>query len=83
VDVRQVPVRVEGGGLVRPQPVAPVPRFALTIEEAAASLGYSESTFKRYVLPHVQVIRKGSTRAIPVPELERWARENAAIAGGE
>jgi hypothetical protein len=68
---------------VKPQPVAPVPRIALTIEESAASFGYSESTFKRYVQPHVPVIRKGSTRVVPVAELERWASENATLAGAE
>lgn len=68
---------------MKPQPLAPVQRFALTIEESAASLGMSPSHFRRHVLPHLKVIYSGSVRLIPVPELERWVRENATIAGGE
>jgi excisionase family DNA binding protein len=64
-------------------PPAPVPRTALTIEEAAASLGVSLSHFRRHVLPHLRVIRSGSCRLVPVAELGRWASENATLAGGE
>jgi hypothetical protein len=56
---------------------------ALTIEESAASLGMSPSHFKRHVLPHVKVIRSGSCRLFEVRELQRWASENATLAGGE
>jgi excisionase family DNA binding protein len=56
---------------------APVPRFALTREEAAASLGMSIDSFERYVQPHIRMIRCGRLRLVPVSELEQWARDAA------
>jgi hypothetical protein len=61
--------------------VASVPRVALTLEEAAAALGMSLSHFRRHVLPFVKVIRSGSCRLVPIAELERWADQNATLAG--
>ncbi len=48
----QRPLR-ERGGLVKPQPLAPVPRVALTREEAAAALGVGLTTFKTEDRPRV------------------------------
>lgn len=56
---------------------APVPRVALTREEAAASLGVSVDSFERHVQPSVRMIRRGRLRLVPVAELERWAHEEA------
>jgi hypothetical protein len=56
---------------------APVPRFALTRPEAAASIGMSLDSFERYVQPHVMLVRRGKLRLVPVRELERWVNENA------
>jgi hypothetical protein len=39
--------------------LAPVPRFALTRSEAAASLGMSLDSFKRHVQPHLKIVRLG------------------------
>jgi len=58
----------------------PIPRFALTREEAAASLGMSVDSFERHVQPHLRLVRKGRLRLVPVSELERWVEENAALA---
>lgn len=55
--------------------VAPVPRVALTREEAAASLGIGLTSFEKYVQPHLQLIREGSLRLVPVAELERYAEK--------
>jgi hypothetical protein len=68
---------------MKAQPVAPVPRITLTQDEAAASLGVSPSHFKRHIKPHLKIIRSGGCRVYPVAELERWAAENATLAGGE
>ncbi len=65
------------------QPLAPVPRIALTLEESAAAMACSLSHFKRHMLPHVKVIRSGSCRLVPVADLNRWAIENATVAGGD
>ena len=60
-------------GNERPSPVAPIPRIALTREEAAAALGMSLDSFERHVQPELRLIRRGRLRLVPVPELERWA----------
>jgi len=41
----------------------------------------SESSFKRHVQPELRIVRRGSLRIIPVPEIERWLEGNAAFAG--
>jgi hypothetical protein len=55
----------------------PVPRIALTREEAAAALGMSVDSFERHVQPTIRLIRCGRMRLVPVAELQRWASENA------
>jgi hypothetical protein len=59
----------------------PVPRLALTIDEAAAAIGVSESHFRRYILRHVKVVYSGGARLIPTPELARWLDSAATLAG--
>jgi hypothetical protein len=61
----------------RPSP----PRLGLTVEEAAEAVGMSESSFKRHVQSELRIIRRGSLRIIPVPEIERWLEGNATLAG--
>lgn len=58
----------------REHPVAPVPRYALTRAEAAASLGMSLDSFERHVQPHLKVIRLGRVRVIAAEDLAAWAR---------
>jgi excisionase family DNA binding protein len=57
--------------------LAPIPRLALTREEAAASLGMSLDSFERHAQPHLRMLRLGRLRLVPVRELERWAEEHA------
>jgi hypothetical protein len=57
--------------------LAPIPRRALTREEAAASLGMSLDSFEKYVQPTVRMIRCGRLRLVPVTELDRWLLEHA------
>ncbi len=66
---------------MKAQPLAPVPRVALTRQEAAASLGVSLSTFQRDIQPDLRIVRRGSVRLVPVAELEQWAEKNATLAG--
>ena len=55
---------------------APVPRVALTREEAAASLGMSVDTFERYVQPQLRMIRSAGRRPfVSLAELARWVDE--------
>lgn len=58
--------------------VAPIPRLALTREEAAAAIGMSLDSFERHVQPTVRLVRLGRLRLVPVRELERWLEDNAA-----
>lgn len=59
------------------RPLEAVPRTALTIEEAAASVGVSTSTFKRHCLPAVKSLKIGGCRVISVAELRRYADREA------
>lgn len=60
--------------------VAPIPRLALSREEAAAALGMSLNSFERHVQPTIRLVRLGRMRLVPVGELERWLSENASRA---
>lgn len=60
---------------MKAQPIAPVPRIALTREEAAASLGMSLDSFEKYVQPHLRIIRLGRVRLVATEELQEWARK--------
>jgi excisionase family DNA binding protein len=56
---------------------APIPRLALTREEAAAAIGMSLDSFERWVQPTLRLVRLGRLRLVPVAELERWLADNA------
>ena len=60
--------------------VAPIPRLALSREEAAAALGMSLNSFERHVQPTIRLVRLGRMRLVPVSELQRWLGENASRA---
>jgi hypothetical protein len=60
--------------------VAPIPRLALTREEAADSISMSLNSFERHVQPTIRLVRLGRMRLVPVSELERWLDENASRA---
>jgi excisionase family DNA binding protein len=75
------PIDDGGGGLSafpRP-PAAPVPRLALSPDEAAASLGISRDFLDQHVMPELRVVRRGRRRLVPVRELERWLSAEAAL----
>jgi hypothetical protein len=57
--------------------LAPVPRVALTREEAAASLGMKLDSWERHVQKDIRLLRLGSMVRVPVAELEQWANEAA------
>jgi hypothetical protein len=62
------------------RPVEAVPRFLLTKDEAAASLGMSLSSFERLVQPFIKSVRRGQRLYYSPRELERWVRENERYA---
>ena len=55
-----------------------IPRLALTVAEAAASLGVSDDFFREHVAPELRIVRAGRKRLIAVKELERWLSTSAA-----
>lgn len=63
--------------LATAQPVAPIPRIALTPPEAAAALGVGITFFDEQVAPDLRLIRRGRKRLVPVTELSRWAADNS------
>ncbi len=60
------------------RPVVPLPRGALSPEEAAAWLGIARSTFYAEVLGDLKVVQIGRRKLIPVRELERWLDRRAS-----
>jgi excisionase family DNA binding protein len=56
------------------------PRLALSLDEAAASLGVSKDFFDEHVRPELRVARRGRRVLIAVAELERWLHTSAARA---
>lgn len=61
------------------RPVQPVPRYALTRREAAASLGMSINHFERKVQPELKLILCGQLVLVPASELERWVQRHAHL----
>ena len=57
--------------------LAPIPRLALTREEAATALGMSVDSFERHVQPTIRMVRVGRMRLVPLRELDRWLGEHA------
>lgn len=58
--------------------LAPIPRLALTREEAAAAVGMSLDSFERHVQPTIRLVRLGRMRLVPIREIDRWLDEHAA-----
>ena len=55
--------------------------MTLTISEAAAALGISNDTFRRFVLPELRVVQASPRlMLVRVAELERWATRREALA---
>ena len=57
----------------------PVPRVALTLDEAADALGVSRDHLERHILGDLRVIRVGRRLLVRIAELERWAERHEAV----
>jgi excisionase family DNA binding protein len=53
-------------------PPRPVPRLALSPDEAAQSLGVSRDYFDQYIVGELRIVRRGGRKLIPISELEKW-----------
>jgi hypothetical protein len=82
---RAAAVRVAWDALALTKPREPVgvPPLALSVDQAAAALGVSPNSLRRYVLPHVRSVKVGRVRIVPVAELGKWLHLNAAFADDE
>jgi hypothetical protein len=58
---------------------APVPRLALSPDEAAAALSISRDHFDEHVAPELRWVRRGRRKFVAVAELERWLARSAAL----
>jgi hypothetical protein len=56
--------------------LAPVPRLALTVEEACAALGVGEDFFRQQVAPELAIVRRGRRKLVAVAALEVWLAAN-------
>ena len=57
----------------------PPPRLALTMAEAADSIGVSADFFREHVLPDLRVVRVGRKKLVSISELERWLQRSSAL----
>ncbi|MGZ4414386.1 MAG: hypothetical protein ACXVRZ_08470 [Gaiellaceae bacterium] len=53
-----------------------IPRIALRVGEAAASLGISDDHFRRHVAPQLKWVRTGRLKLVACSELEEWLRRS-------
>ena len=56
-----------------------VAREALTLKEAAKSIGVSLNTFRRHVLPTIKAVRLGSAIVIQPSELASWLERHGTL----
>lgn len=61
------------------RPTAPVPRLALTPDEAASAIGVSRDFLDEHVMPELRIVRRGRRKLIAVGELKRWLTSEAAL----
>ena len=59
----------------------PVPRVALSQQEAAAALGVSVSHFERHIKVHLPVVYSGAWKLYPLSGLQRWLDAQALHRG--
>jgi excisionase family DNA binding protein len=57
--------------------VEAIPRIALRVGEAAASLGISDDHFRRHVAPQLKWVRTGRVKLVACSELEEWLRRSS------
>ncbi len=61
----------------------PVPRLALSPDEAAASLGVSRDYLDEHIGPELRWVRRGRRKVVAVSELQRFLDRAGALTLGE
>jgi excisionase family DNA binding protein len=54
--------------------------LAISLREAAETLGVSLDYFDKHVRPDLKVVRRGHRVLVPVREIERWLERHAMTA---
>jgi hypothetical protein len=57
----------------------PIPRLALSPDEAAAALGCSRDFLDEHIAPELRWVRRGRRKFVAVRELERWLEQQSSI----
>jgi excisionase family DNA binding protein len=57
---------------------SPVPRLALSVEEACASIGCSRHFWAEHVAHQIPSVKRGRKRLIPTAALEAWLLDHAS-----
>lgn len=64
--------------------ISPVPRLALSLEEAAQAVGLCAKTVATLIRDgRLRSVRVGTRHLVPVSELQRWLTDEAGQAGSE
>lgn len=61
----------------------PIPRLALSPDEASAALGVSRDFFDEHIAHEIRIVRRGRRKLVAIAELERWLERHGALAVGE
>lgn len=57
----------------------PLPRLALSADEAAAALGVSRDYLDEHIASELRWVRRGRRKFVAVREVERWLERAAAL----
>ena len=58
----------------------PIPRLALSPDEASSALGVSRDYFDKHISHELRIVRRGRRKLVAVAELERWLERESALA---
>lgn len=58
---------------------AEIPRIALTLREAAESVGVSLKTLRRHILPTIKATRFGNNVLIRPSDLDEWIQRHGTL----
>lgn len=56
---------------------SPMPRLALSPDEAAAALGVSRGYFDEHVAAELRIVRRSRRKLVAVSEIQRWLDHSA------
>lgn len=60
----------------------PIPRLALSPDEASAALGVSRDFFDDHIAHEIRIVRRGRRKLVAIAEIQRWLEREGALAVG-